>query len=86
VLATLSAHAADGDIPRLEAYGDPLPAEAQLRFGTLRFRADPPPEECVLSPDGNQEAKQLLEELAKGHADAPLTEEAKRTLKRLVGR
>jgi hypothetical protein len=40
----------------------------------------------VLERIGTPEAKQVLEDLAKGDPDAPLTQEAKATLKRLAAR
>jgi hypothetical protein len=38
--------------PRLDRYGDPLPAHASVRLGTLRLRPAKPVGTFALSPDG----------------------------------
>jgi WD40 repeat protein len=53
VLARLpSALAAEPDKPRLDALGEPLPAEAAQRLGTPCFRNDMSTQAAALSPDG----------------------------------
>jgi WD40 repeat protein len=50
LFASSCAHAADADKPRLDTYGDPLPAEALIRLGPSRFRTEG--QAAALSPDG----------------------------------
>jgi WD40 repeat protein len=54
-LVTLSSAAARGDEParpRLDRFGDPLPAGALVRMGTIRLRPDTPALGCAFAPDG----------------------------------
>src|SRR5947209_20296476 len=48
VLAT----AAQGQAPRLDRYGDPLPEGAVVRLGTERFQGNHSVSSVVFSPDG----------------------------------
>jgi WD40 repeat protein len=52
VLAATSVHAGDRDKPRLDPYGDSLPAEALQRLGPSRFRSTGSYGDTVLSSDG----------------------------------
>jgi WD40 repeat protein len=47
-----SALAAEPDKPRLDVLGEPLPAEAVQRLGSLSFRIDTNADSAALSPDG----------------------------------
>jgi WD40 repeat protein len=52
LLACGGARATEPAGPRFDRFGDPLPAGAVMRLGSLRLRPDMPPVAAVFTPDG----------------------------------